>query len=209
LYTLLLCVLVIVVLNWLNRNDTMITRIPGEYKKIKEATAELKFTMASDLYTGSLLKTPAASKPGGRFLELGTGTGMATAWIVAGLDKESSLITIENNELLIEVAKKHINDSRVGFILADAYEWPKDYKDEKFDFIFADAMPGKYELFDETIEILKKGGFYIIDDMLVQPNWPAWHDENVNEFINILEERTDLLINKLNWSTGIIIVIKK
>jgi predicted O-methyltransferase YrrM len=189
-------------------NDANITRIPGEYQKIKEATEELKFTMASDLHTGSLLKTLAASKPAGRFLELGTGTGLATAWILAGLDKKSSLITIENNELLTAVAKKYISDSRVEFILADAYDWLTNYNEEGFDFIFADAMPGKYDLFEETIAILNKGGFYIIDDMLAQPNWPAGHDEKVNDFIQTLEERTDLLLTKLNWSTGIILVSK-
>ena len=189
-------------------NDTMIAGVPVEYKKIKEATAELKFNMASDLYTGSLLKTLSASKPAGRFLELGTGTGLATAWILAGLDAKSSLITIENNELLIDVAKKYISDSRVEFILADGYEWLKNYKEEKFDFIFADAMPGKYDLFDEAIGLLKKGGLYIIDDMLPQPNWPLGHDKKAADFINMLEERTDLLLTKLNWSTGIIIVSK-
>jgi len=189
-------------------NDAIISRIPGEYQKIKEASEDLKFNMASDLHTGSLLKTLAASKPAGRFLELGTGTGLATAWILAGLDKKSSLITIENNELLIDVAKKYINDSRVEFILADAYDWLTNYNEDGFDFIFADAMPGKYDLFEETIAILKKGGFYIIDDMLAQPNWPAGHDEKVNDFIHTLEERTDLILTKLNWSTGIIVVSK-
>lgn len=190
-------------------NDTMIAHIPGEYDKIKEATEGLKFNMASDLHTGSLLKTLAASKPSGRFLELGTGTGLATAWIISGLDIQSSLVTIENNEVLIDVAKKYINDDRVEFLLADAYEWLKRYKGEKFDFIFADAMPGKYDLFDETIAILNKGGVYIIDDMLAQPNWPEGHDDKVKDFIHQLEERNDLLITKLNWSTGIIIVVKK
>jgi len=190
-------------------NDAMIARIPEEYEKIREATVELQFTMASDVYTGSLLKTLAASKPGGRFLELGTGTGLATAWIVAGLDKKSSLLTIENNALLVDVAKKYINDNRVEFILADAYEWINAYKGEQFDFIFADAMPGKYDLFEETIAMLKKGGLYVIDDMLPQPNWPLGHDQRVDEFITRLEERDDLLITKMNWSTGIIIVTKK
>lgn len=189
--------------------ETIIARIPEEYEKIKEATIALKFNMASDLYTGSLLKTLAASKPSGRFLELGTGTGLATAWIVAGMDDKSSLLTIENNSLLMDVAKKYINDSRVEFILSDAYEWITGYKGEKFDFIFADAMPGKYDLFDETIAILKNGGLYIIDDMLPQPNWPVGHDKKVEEFVNKIEERNDLLLTKLNWSTGIIIVSKK
>ena len=190
-------------------NDTVIAGIPEEYNKIKKATAELNFSMASDLYTGSLLKTLAASRSSGRLLELGTGTGLATAWMVAGMDAGSSLVTVENNELLIEVARKNINNNRVEFVLADGYEWIKNYAGEKFDFIFADAMPGKYDLFDETINILNSGGLYIIDDMLPQPNWPVGHDEKAESFIQQLEQRSDLLITKLNWSTGIIIVTKK
>jgi len=188
-------------------NDS-ITDIPERYKRIKEATDEMHFNMASDVYTGSLLKTLAASKPGGRLLELGTGTGLATAWIVAGLDETSSLVTVENNELLIEVARKNISDGRVEFVLTDGYEWIKNYKGEKFDFIFADAMPGKYDLFDETISLLNIGGLYIIDDMLPQPNWPDGHDKKVADFINVLEKRNDLSLTKLNWSTGIIIITK-
>ena len=188
-------------------NDS-ITDIPERYKRIKEATDEMRFNMASDVYTGSLLKTLAASKPGGRLLELGTGTGLATAWIVAGLDEKSSLVTVENNELLIEVARKNISDGRVEFVLTDGYEWIKNYKGEKFDFIFADAMPGKYDLFDETISLLNVGGLYIIDDMLPQPNWPDGHDKKVADFINVLEKRNDLSLTKLNWSTGIIIITK-
>jgi predicted O-methyltransferase YrrM len=190
-------------------NDKIITGIPGEYEAIKEATVALEFTMASDLYTGSLLKTLAASKPSGKFLELGAGTGLATAWIVSGMDEKSSLIAMENNEILIDVANKNIIDSRVEFLLADAYEWIQEYKGEKFDFIFADAMPGKYDLFDETIAMLNGGGLYIIDDMLPQPNWPLGHDEKVSLFISSLESRSDLLLTKMNWSTGIIIVTKK
>ena len=190
-------------------NDQVVANIPEVYEKIQEATVELKFNMASDLQTGSLLKTLIASKPGGRFLELGTGTGLATAWIVAGMNENSSLISVDNNGLLIDVAKKYINDKRVEFVLADGYEWILNYKGEKFDFIFADAMPGKYDLFEETIGMLNQNGFYMIDDMLPQPNWPLGHDERANDFINKLENGTDLLITKLNWSTGIIIVVKK
>jgi len=188
-------------------NDS-ITDIPERYKRIKEATDEMHFNMASDVYTGSLLKTLAASKPGGRLLELGTGTGLATAWIVAGLDEKSSLVTVENNELLIEVARKNISDGRVEFVLTDGYEWIKNYKGEKFDLIFADAMPGKYDLFDETISLLNTGGLYIIDDMLPQPNWPEGHDKKVENFLTRLEHNSELTITKLNWSTGLVIGVK-
>ena len=71
---------------------------------------------------------------------------------------------------------------RIEFILADAYIWLKEYQGEKFDLIFADAMPGKYDLFDEAIQLLKSGGMYVIDDMLPQPNWPAGHAEKADTF---------------------------
>ena len=190
-------------------DDKIITGIPGEYEAIKEATVELQFNMASDLYTGSLLKTLAASKPSGKFLELGAGTGLATAWIVSGMDEKSSLIAIENNEILIGVANKNIVDSRVEFILTDAYNWIREYKGDKFDFIFADAMPGKYDLFDETIAMLNSGGLYIIDDMLPQPNWPEGHHEKAINLLRVLDNRDDLVLTKQCWATGIVVAVKK
>ncbi len=176
--------------------------------RIREVTDEMHFPMASDVYTGSLLKTLAASKPGGRMLELGTGTGLATAWIVAGMDRSSTLVTIDNNALLIDVARENIIDDRVEFILTDGYDWITNYNGRKFDFIFADAMPGKYDLFEETISLLNVGGLYIIDDMLPQPNWPQGHDQKVADLISMQESREDLKLTKLNWSTGIIIITK-
>ncbi len=69
-------------------------------------------------------------------------------------------------------------------------------------------MPGKYDLFEETIYLLKSGGFYVIDDMLPQTNWPAGHAEKVDAFIQMLDSRKDLILTKLIWSTGIIIAVK-
>lgn len=189
--------------------DDVIRDIPDQYKSIVDATGKLSFNMNSDLYTGTLLKTLIASKKSGRFLELGTGGGLATAWILEGMDDQSRLTTIENNSALMEVAKERLTDRRIEFVLTDGYEWLRTYRGEKFDLIFADAMPGKYDLFEETFLLLETGGFYLIDDMLPQSNWPAGHAERVRDFINILEQRNDLVLTKMNWSTGIIIVVKK
>jgi predicted O-methyltransferase YrrM len=189
--------------------DAIFTDIPAQYKEIIEETRKLSFNMNSDLYTGSLLKTLVASKKSGRILELGTGGGLATSWILEGMDYHSRLVTIESNMALLEIAKQQLADSRIEFILADGYDWLTNYTGEKFDLVFADAMPGKYDLFEEAITLLKPGGFYIIDDMLPQPNWPAGHAERVEKFIQELENRKDLILTKMNWSTGIIIAVKK
>jgi len=188
--------------------DTIFLEMPVQYEIIVQATKKLDFKMASDMQTGSLLKTLAASKPSGRILELGTGTGLATSWIIDGMDDKTQLITIENNGLLLDIAREALQDRRVEFILADGYEWIQNYSGEKFDLVFADAMPGKYDLLEETIALVKAGGLYIVDDMLPQPNWPGGHSEKVKTFITDLEERKDVTITKLNWSTGLIIVTK-
>jgi len=185
-----------------------VINIPSQYENIATTTRQLDFNMASDLYTGSLLKTLVAAKTGGRILELGTGSGVATSWILGGMDKGAVLVTVENNEVLLSVAQQNLKDNRIQFVLEDGYKWLKEYKDEKFDLIFADAMPGKYDLFEEAFSLLKPGGFYIIDDMLPQPNWPEGHAERVASFVNFLESRNDIVLTKLNWSTGIIIAVK-
>jgi predicted O-methyltransferase YrrM len=189
--------------------DVIIRNIPVQYHRIKEDTERLSFQMNSDLLTGSLLKTLVSSKKSGRILELGTGGGLATSWILEGLDPHSKLLTVENNAALWNIAREQLTDSRIEFILADGYIWLKEYEGEKFDLIFADAMPGKYDLFDETLRLLKPGGLYIIDDMLPQANWPAGHAEKVDSFIQMMELRKDLVLTKMKWSTGIIIAVKK
>jgi hypothetical protein len=45
--------------------------------------------------------------------------------------------------------------------------------------------------------------------MLEQPNWPEGHAEKALNLIKILESKTDLVLTKLCWSTGIIIAVKK
>ena len=57
--------------------------------------------------------------------------------------------------------------------------------------------------------MLNKGGLYIIDDMLHQPNWPEGHDEKVSKLIDDLEKRKDLVLTKQNWATGIIVATKR
>src|SRR5215467_2812531 len=125
--------------------DSIFSNIPVQYENIAEATRAIEFNMASDLQTGSLLKTLVASRPSGRILELGTGTGLATSWIIDGMDENAELVTVENNELLLDIAARTLQDARVEFVLSDGYEWIRHYSGEKFDLIFADAMPGKYD----------------------------------------------------------------
>ena len=183
---------------------------PPAYIQIEEATRASGFTMASDVLTCSLLRTLAATKPSGKFLELGTGTGLSTSWILDGMDKDATLISIDNELLFLEIAKNNLgSDPRLTLVLADADKWIEENKTEQFDYIFADTWHGKYLLLDEILSLLSKGGLYIIDDMLPQPNWPNGHQEKVTSLIMYLESKEDLLLTKQNWATGVIVATKK
>jgi predicted O-methyltransferase YrrM len=184
--------------------------IPKTYFDIDNATKESGFSMASDIQTCSLLKTLATSKPSGKFLELGTGTGLSTAWILDGMDSNSILISFDNDENFLNIAHKFLGeDKRLKLVLSDGEDWVKNNLDQKFDYIFADTWHGKYLLLDEVLEMLNKGGLYIVDDMLPQPNWPDGHQEKAVNFVKYLESRNDLTLTKQNWATGIIIAVKK
>jgi predicted O-methyltransferase YrrM len=183
---------------------------PDFYKLIEEATRAMGFDMASDVRTCSLLRTLATTKPGGKFLELGTGTGLSTAWIMDGMDSESSLISVDHDDQLLEIAIKYLGeDHRLSLVSKDAGDWIASHMDQKYDFIFADTWHGKYLMVEEIIGMLNKGGFYFIDDMQPQKNWPEGHQGKAEKLIQWLDKREDLFITKLNWSTGIIVAVKK
>jgi len=190
-------------------NDTENIKLPPRLPQLLSETERLNFTMASDLLTGCLLRTLVATKPAGNLLELGTGTGVATAWMLDGMDEEARLVSVEIDEANLEIAIESLGDDpRATFIHTDGGEWLVRAEPDQFDLIFADSWPGKFTHLDEALRLLKRGGLYVIDDMLPQPNWPDGHAQRVIELISILENREDLVITKLNWSTGIIIGTK-
>ncbi|MBF9253063.1 class I SAM-dependent methyltransferase [Pontibacter sp. 172403-2] len=185
-------------------------QFPESYIAVGEATKVSGFTMASDVLTCSLLRTLAGSKPSSKFLELGTGTGLSTAWILDGMDNGSTLVSIDNEAKFLEIARRFLgNDKRLELIDTDGGEWIKSNKHQKFDFIFADTWHGKYLLLDEALSMLNRGGLYIIDDMLPQPNWPEGHHEKAINLIEYLEAREDLILTKQVWATGIVVAAKK
>jgi len=190
--------------------DTNIRNFPPSYEAIDLATKLSGFTMASDVLTCSLLRTLAAAKPSGNFLELGTGTGLSTAWILDGMDENSSLISVDNDQHFLEIARTHLgNDKRLELILSDGGEWIEKNSDMQFDYIFADTWHGKYLVLDQALLMLKKGGFYIIDDMLPQPNWPEGHAEKAIALMSELAGNESLVIAEQHWATGIVIGVKK
>lgn len=184
---------------------------PAALHDILIATQTLGFGLSSEMLTGSLLRTLAASKPAGQVLELGTGTGAGACWLLDGMDAAARLHTVDVSMKNMEVAKRYLDhDRRVTFYLEDAEAWLRRARADgmKFDLIFADAMPGKYVALDDALALLKLGGLYVIDDLLPQPTWPEGHAEKVPVLIAALEARRDLRLTRLDWSTGLLVATR-
>ncbi|RPG30621.1 MAG: methyltransferase domain-containing protein [Muricauda sp. TMED12] len=191
-------------------DQSVILEKPKQYNNLLAKSEEMGFTMPSDIYIGTLLKTLTASKPAGSFLELGTGIGLSLSWMIQGMDGNSKITSIDNDSELIEVAKMFFGEEeRLELVCADGGDWLNGYKGNSFDLIFADAWPGKYSHLDTTLAMLGKGGYYVIDDMQKQSNWPEGHEEKANALVKVLEKRDDITITKMNWSTGLIVAVKK
>ncbi len=186
--------------------------IPRTVTDILVETQSIGFSMVSEPLVGSLLRTLAASKPGGAFLEMGTGTGVSTAWLLSGMTADASLISVENDPALVAIAQTHLaRDPRVQFAIEDGGTFLENLSttDQRFDLIFADTWTGKYTHLDIALQSLNPGGLYIIDDMLPQPNWPAGHDLKAAALIAELEHRTDFSMTKLSWGSGVILATKQ
>lgn len=190
-------------------NDLSNLHEPKSIAAIWADTRASGFSMASEPLTCSLLRTLAAAKPSARFLELGSGTGISTAWLLEGMDADSRLITVDNDGSRLSILKKHLGtDPRLTVVCADGDEFLRSCRGQRFDFIFADTWSGKYRLLEEALELISPSGIFFIDDMLPQPNWPEGHAAKVAGLVVKLEQRKDFHITKLSWASGVVLAAK-
>ena len=186
------------------------TSAPAGLAEILSDTEAAGFQMASAERTGALLRMLAATKPGGRLLELGTGTGAATAWLLDGMDEEARLVSVESEEKFLQVARKHLGaDARCELVCEDGGAFLERQAEESFDLIFADTWAGKFTHLEEALALLRVGGLYVVDDLAPQPNWPEDHPPKVEAYLRTLGSRADLTLATLDWGTGHLIAAKR
>ena len=191
-------------------DEKALIEAPAALEALEKRSRELNFELASEPLTGALLRALAASKPGGRLLELGTGTGVGTAWLLAGMDEAARLVSVDRNLVYQSAASEALGaDKRLQLVLEDAADYIVRQKAESFDLIFADAMPGKYERTEDALRLVKPGGFYVIDDMVEQPNWPEGHAEKVGPLLELLARDERFAVAPLKWATGVVVAVRK
>ncbi|MEP6915661.1 MAG: class I SAM-dependent methyltransferase [Acidobacteriota bacterium] len=189
-------------------NDSAV-RAPAALERLTDDTQRLGFTLASEPRTGAVLRVLAASKPGGRLLELGTGTGVGTAWLLDGMDRDARLLSIDTEAPVQAVARRHLGDDpRVTFQLGHGGAFLEQASAQTFDLIYADAWPGKFTHLDEALSLLTIGGMYLVDDLLPQPNWPVEHAPRVPVLIDRLRNRPGFVEVTLAWSSGLMLLVR-
>ena len=182
----------------------------GRNRAILSDTEALGFNMVSEPRVGSFLAALAASKPAGRFLELGTGTGHGTAWLLAGMDAASTLETVDTDADVVAVAQRHLgSDRRVTFLITDGADFLRRSSPSRFDLIYADAWPGKFSQLNEALSLLRPGGMYVVDDLLPQPNWPEGHAPKVPALMDDIERRGEFITVRLAWASGLMLVVRR
>ncbi|MCX4812532.1 class I SAM-dependent methyltransferase [Streptomyces sp. NBC_01239] len=182
---------------------------PTALARLRVAASAADFTRSCDARTGSLLAALAAARPAGRVLELGTGVGEGTAWLLSGMDRAARLTTVELDAGVQAIAREELAaDPRVTFVTADAGHWLDEYSGEPFDLVFADTWPGKFTHLERALALVAPGGTYLIDDLTPQPDWPEPHAAAVTGMLAELEGHPDFRSVRLAWSSGLVMAVR-
>jgi predicted O-methyltransferase YrrM len=174
----------------------------------KRRASELRFGMSCEDDVGRLLTVLAAAVPsGGRLLEIGTGVGVGTAWIVAGLDERTDVevLSVEIDPRLSNATRDWPWPDYVQIVTADVMAELETIG--TFDLVFADASPVKYSNIDSLLKTLRPGGILVMDD-LGPPNFSERQRADKDALCRSLMNHHELHVVDIEWSTGLIVATK-
>lgn len=183
---------------------------PAQLPRILEATRKVGFLKTSDLLVGNFLRTLAATKPGGQLLEIGTGTGIATVWLLDGMDDAASLASVDRDSRVQAVGQEILdNDPRVQFFTGEAKAFLESEPAEYYDLIFADGQAGKFIDLDLGLSRLRRGALYIVDNMFMHLFHSPERAARLREFRSALDARKDLFVTKIGWASGVVVCARR
>lgn len=179
---------------------------------VAAATARARqaaFPMSCDPAVGRLLAVLAAHLPeGARVLELGTGTGVGTAWIVSGLRGRTdvNVVSVEKDPDTARAAAGGHWPPFVDLRCGDALEVLGN--SGTFDLIFADAPGGKWDGLDRSTAALRPHGLLIVDDMTQEPDWTDSHRASQDRVRQTLMSAPELTSTELPVGSGVILSVR-
>lgn len=118
----------------------------------------------------SFMKVLLAMKQPGRILEVGTAIGFSTLLICQYAPPEAKVVTIENYERRIPLARENFRragrEEQITLLEGDAGEWLKRLSGF-FDLIFMDAAKGQYiRWLPDVLRLMAPGSVLVSDNVL-------------------------------------------
>ena len=182
--------------------------VPEAVLAAERRAVERSFAHSCEQATGRVLAVLAASvRAGGRVLELGTGVGVGTAWVVSGLEgrEDVEVVTVEHDQALAELVRS--TDLPVTVLTGDAEALLPGLG--TFDLVFADAEGGKWTGLDRTVAALAPGGVLLVDDMDLSRYHRTDHVAAVTAVRDALVGHPDLVTAELPVGTGLLVCTRR
>ena len=155
-----------------NRMSTLYrsnTYVPTLVESCKLLAKSKGFENSCSDEAGRLLAVLAAQVTQGKMLEIGTGYGVGSSWILSAIAPTIQFISVDLEKEKIEATAAHIQHQQAEFICGD---WKEAIAKGPFQFIFADAAAAKAiegELLFNTLAI---GGMLFMDDFTPEEHFP-------------------------------------
>lgn len=158
------------------------TYIPDLVQSSKILAKRNEFEHSCSDEAGRLLSVLAGQVTQGEILEIGTGFGVGSSWILSAIVPTVRLVSVDHSKEKIDLVSKTIRHNQVEFVFGD---WKEVIPKGPFQFIFADAAAAKTIEGELLIETLNVGGMLLMDDFTPEEHFPEeWKGkpDQVREF---------------------------
>ena len=137
--------------------------IPPLVKRALNLSKQMSYPSSCSMETGRLLQLLASRLESGVVGELGTGCGVAAAWIVSALSPGTSFFTVENDTVGAAAARALFDPIlNVRIVQGD---WRDFLRDWRFVMLFAGATSPRDEDPEILVRSLRPGGLIVIDGL--------------------------------------------
>ena len=138
--------------------------VPPLVEKALDLARALGFDRSCSAETGRLLRVLAGQRGRSRVAEIGTGCGVGSAWLLAGLAPGGPFLTVEPDDERADAVARLLAADESARVLHGAWEelLPAE---APFDLLFADGGGRQTKTSEALLELLAPGGTIVLDDL--------------------------------------------
>lgn len=137
--------------------------VPVMVRAARLAAGGMGYTQSCSDEVGMLLELLVSQFTGELVGEIGGGAGVGTAWMAAGLQPDTRLVSVEIDETLAASTRQQFADHSGVAVIQGDWRLLMDYG--LFAMLFVDVAEAKQLHLDEVIDLLRVGGLAVIDDL--------------------------------------------